>query len=114
MIDAFTSENGATAGITGSHKRPYLPKLGEEWTDEATVLTGSEGSVILADGAWWHTSRPNVTKRTRRAVLVTYIRSYCVTQEDMRIQLTALDDPPEVVKHLLGEKRYVPTRGFPY
>lgn len=114
MIDDFTAANGATAGIKGSHRRPNLPRLGEQWTDEATILTGRRGSVILADGAWWHTSRPNMSRRTRCAVLTTYIRSYCVPQEDMRMQLEALNNPPEQVKHLLGGNQYVPRRELPY
>lgn len=114
MIDDFTKTNGATAGIPGSHQRNTLPTLGKEWTDEATILTGSRGSVILSDGAWWHTSRPNVTNRTRCAVLITYIRTHCVPQEDMRMQLEALTKPSDMVKHLLGQNQYLPRRDFPY
>jgi ectoine hydroxylase-related dioxygenase (phytanoyl-CoA dioxygenase family) len=114
MLDDFTLDNGATAGIAESHKRPFLPDLGESWTDEATVLTGRRGSVIFADGAWWHTSRPNASADVRCALLATYIRSCCVTQEDMRMQLAAMDGPSEEVRHLLGGNQYVPTRTFPY
>jgi hypothetical protein len=53
MIDDFTLANGATAGIRGSHRTPKLPRLAENWTDEATILTGSRGSAIFADGAWF-------------------------------------------------------------
>jgi ectoine hydroxylase-related dioxygenase (phytanoyl-CoA dioxygenase family) len=114
MIDDFTEANGATAGIAGSHRRPYLPALGEHWTDEATILTGSSCSVILADGAWWHTSRPNVTGRSRQAVLATYIRSYCVTQEDMRFQLQTMKRPSRLVKQLLGGNLYQARTELPY
>lgn len=114
MIDDFTEANGATAGIAGSHRRPYLPSLGEHWTDEGTILTGRAGSVILADGAWWHTSRPNVTARSRQAVLATYIRSFCVTQEDMRYQLRAIERPSKLVKQLLGGTQYQPRTELPY
>lgn len=114
MIDDFTVANGATAGIAGSHRAPRLPELGEHWTDDATILTGARGSVILADGAWWHTSRPNTTRRTRSAVLTTYIRSYCVTQEDMRAQLRELRRPSKLVKHLLGGNQYQARTELPY
>jgi ectoine hydroxylase-related dioxygenase (phytanoyl-CoA dioxygenase family) len=114
MIDDFTIENGATAGIAGSHRRPFLPKLEDSWTDEATILTGKRGSAILADGAWWHTSRSNKSDETRCAILTTYIRSCCVTQEDMRMQLAALDNPSEEVAHLLGANQYMPRQTFPY
>jgi ectoine hydroxylase-related dioxygenase (phytanoyl-CoA dioxygenase family) len=114
MIDGFTVANGATAGIVGSHRRPHLPDMAENWCEEATILTGPPGSVILADGAWWHTSRPNVSRRTRFGVLTTFIRSYCVTQEDMPLQLAAMKNPSAEVTHLLGGNRYIPSRGFPY
>jgi ectoine hydroxylase-related dioxygenase (phytanoyl-CoA dioxygenase family) len=114
MIDDFTWANGATAGIEGSHRRPTLPRLGDHWTEEATVLIGHRGSAIFADGAWWHTSRPNVSRRTRCAVLNTYIRSYCVTQEDMRMQLEAIKRPTKQVKQLLGANQYTPRRELPY
>lgn len=114
MIDEFTHENGGTAGIRGSHRRQHLPELGSGWTDEATIFSGRQGSAILIDGALWHTSRPNSTKAIRTAVLVKFIRSFCVPQEDMRMQLAAIERPSEAVEFLFGAKQYIPTRGFPY
>jgi ectoine hydroxylase-related dioxygenase (phytanoyl-CoA dioxygenase family) len=114
MIDDFTVANGATAGIPGSHLRNTLPSLEEKWTDEAKILVGQRGSVILADGLWWHTSRPNVSRKTRCAVLATYIRTHCVPQEDMRMQLASLENPSELVRRLLGANQYQSTRTFPY
>jgi phytanoyl-CoA dioxygenase PhyH len=114
MLDDFTLENGATAGIAGSHKQPQLPELGSKWTDEATIFTGTCGTAILMDGALWHTSRPNLTTSIRCAVLVKFIRSFCVPQEDMRAQAAALGAPTDTVQQLFGAKQYIPTRGFPY
>jgi ectoine hydroxylase-related dioxygenase (phytanoyl-CoA dioxygenase family) len=114
MIDDFTIANGATAGIRNSHRQPTLPRLAEQWTDDATILTGRRGSVIFADGAWWHTSRPNTSSKTRCAVLTTYIRSYCVPQEDMRMQLEAMKRPSALVKDLLGGNQYMARRELPY
>jgi ectoine hydroxylase-related dioxygenase (phytanoyl-CoA dioxygenase family) len=114
MLDDFTEANGATAGIAGSHLRNALPTLGAAWTEEATVLTGSRGSVILSDGAWWHTSRPNRTREARCAVLTTYIRTHCVPQEDMRRQLAGLRCPSKLVRHLLGANQYQSTHTFPF
>jgi len=114
MIDDFTIDNGATASIAGSHRRPYLPRLGHDWTPEATILTGTRGSVIFADGAWWHTSRPNRTDDLRIALLNTFIRNFCVTQEDMRMQLAALPDADAEMRHLLGGTQYQPRTRLPY
>jgi hypothetical protein len=114
MINDFTVENGATAGIAGSHKKPRLPELGPTWTDKATIFTGTCGSAILMDGALWHTSRPNLTTGIRCAVLVKFIRGFCVPQEDMRAQLAGIEASSDTVQQLFGAKQYIPTRGFPY
>jgi ectoine hydroxylase-related dioxygenase (phytanoyl-CoA dioxygenase family) len=114
FLDDFAVENGATAGIPGSHREGRLPSLGSNWTDAAEILTGPRGSVILADGAWWHTSRPNQTELPRSALLVTYTHTYCVPQEDMRMQLSVVKEPSELITQLLGGKQYQPHRGFPY
>ncbi|MGH3669479.1 MAG: phytanoyl-CoA dioxygenase family protein [Pseudonocardiaceae bacterium] len=114
FIDEFTERNGATAGIPGSHRANVLPHMGERWTDEAEILTGPSGSVIFAHGAWWHTSRPNRTDKLRSALLATYTHTFCVPQEEMRTQLSHVNEPSELVKQLLGGNQYQPTRGFPY
>jgi ectoine hydroxylase-related dioxygenase (phytanoyl-CoA dioxygenase family) len=114
FLDDFTEENGATAGIPGTHRANHLPELEGRWTDEAEILTGPRGSVIFAHGAWWHTSRPNRTDRLRSALLVTYTHTFCVPQEDMHAQLAHITEPSNLVKQLLGGNQYQPSRGFPY
>ncbi|MFF5285370.1 phytanoyl-CoA dioxygenase family protein [Streptomyces sp. NPDC013171] len=114
FLDDFTVENGATAGIPGSHRANRLPDMGESWCDEGEILTGPRGSVIFADGAWWHTSRPNRSTESRSALLITYTHTFCVPQEDMRAQLAALADPSDLVVELLGGKQYQSRRDFPY
>lgn len=113
-LDDFTIENGAPAGIPGSHQRPYLPDMDKQWVEEAEVLTGPRGSVILADGAWWHTSRPNRTDQPRVAVIGKYIRSFCTPQEDLTVQLADIDQPSDELKRLFGAEKYKSQRGFPY
>lgn len=115
MLDDFTEDNGATAAVPGSHRFDHLPRIDRGWPEEAVILTGRKGSAILADGGFWHTSRPNRTKRFRSTLLIKYIRSVCIPQEDMRYQLAQMEDPPELVRHLFGERQYRPTRpGDPY
>ena len=114
MLDDFTRENGATAGLAGSHQRGRLPRLDSRWPKGATPITGRCGSAILMDGALWHTSTPNRSPAVRSAVLVKYIRSFCVTQEDMRHQLAAVQRPTRTLARLFGAEQYVPTRKFPY
>jgi ectoine hydroxylase-related dioxygenase (phytanoyl-CoA dioxygenase family) len=114
MLDDFTEENGATAAIPGSHARGHLPLLERQWPDDAVLLTGTHGSVIMADGAWWHTSTPNRTQHMRSTLLAKYIRPYCIPQEDMRFQLERLENPGELISYLFGAKQYQSIRGFPY
>jgi ectoine hydroxylase-related dioxygenase (phytanoyl-CoA dioxygenase family) len=114
FLDDFTVENGATAGIPGSHRAGRLPDMGEAWSDDGEILTGPRGSAIFADGAWWHTSRPNRTAALRSALLVTYTHTFCVPQEEMRLQLAAVPDPSEDVVTLLGGRQYRSRRDFPY
>ncbi|WP_338927589.1 phytanoyl-CoA dioxygenase family protein (plasmid) [Mycetohabitans endofungorum] len=114
MIDDFTKDNGATAGVPRSHHRTYPPEIGNGWSNDATLFTGKAGSVAFLDGALWHTSTVNTTSAIRRAVLIRFIRSYCVQQEDMRLQLTKLQAPSDIVQELFGATQYTPTRDFPY
>lgn len=114
FLDDFSVENGATAGIPGSHREGRLPSLESRWTDAAEILTGPRGSVIFAHGAWWHTSRPNRTEMSRSALLVTYTHTFCIPQEEMRMQLPHINEPSELVTQLLGGKQYQSRRGFPY
>lgn len=114
FLDDFTIDNGATAGIPGSHRRNGLPPFRERWSDDAEILEGPAGSVIFAHGAWWHTSRPNKTSRPRSALLVTYTHTFCVPQEAMRLQLDTLSAPTELERQLLGGDQYQPKTNFPY
>lgn len=114
MLDDFTEENGATAGIPGSHIWARLPTLERKWHDDAVLLTGKRGSLIMAEGAWWHTSTPNRTEGMRSALLAKYIRSYCLPQEDMRFQLERMKNPSETIAQLFGANQYKPIRNFPY
>lgn len=115
MLDDFTPENGATAAIPKSHRHNYRPRFNDKWVAKATVLTGNKGSVILADGAFWHTSGQNLTGNFRHALLIKYIRSVCLPQEDMRWQLSMIDNPSDTVYQLFGGNQYRPTSpGDPY
>ncbi|MGH8930777.1 MAG: phytanoyl-CoA dioxygenase family protein [Egibacteraceae bacterium] len=114
FLDEFTIENGATAGIPGSHRRGALPPYEDRSVEGSMVLTGPPGSVIFAHGAWWHTSRPNTTDALRCALLATYTHTFCVPQEEMRLQLDAIDEPGDALRRILGGDQYRPQRNFPY
>jgi ectoine hydroxylase-related dioxygenase (phytanoyl-CoA dioxygenase family) len=71
----FTEENGATRVVPGSHLRADLPdyaKHAGEYDTEFVEM--SEGSVVVFDGALWHTSGENHTDEEWRLGLQV---SYC-------------------------------------
>jgi ectoine hydroxylase-related dioxygenase (phytanoyl-CoA dioxygenase family) len=109
LLDDFTEENGATGAVPYSHREGHPPDdPRDSWRDDGEILIGKAGSVVFAHGAWWHTSRPNRTDRSRSCLLGMYMRPCVITQEDMRAQLAELDDPPETARQLMGENIYQP------
>jgi len=114
MLDDFTEENGATAGMPFSHKKFQLPQFGNQMPPDCELLVGVRGSVIMADGAWWHTSTANKTNKPRSALLGTYIRSFCVPQENLRAQLKAIRRPSRELRQIMGGNQYEPRLTFPY
>jgi ectoine hydroxylase-related dioxygenase (phytanoyl-CoA dioxygenase family) len=113
-LDEFSEDNGATKFIPGSHRRTHLPDHNGDYDDEGVTVEAPVGSVIFAHGACWHSAGRNTTDASRTAIFGRYARSFIVTQEDMRGQLTAIASPSPLVERLLGAKQYVPQRGLPY
>lgn len=110
MLDDFTDENGATGVVPFSHRKGHMPERPSEWRDDAEIATGTRGSVLLAHGAFWHTSRPNRTDRPRSALLGMFARPCLVPQEDMRSQLAEIENPSPLLQQLLGAHQYQPRR----
>lgn len=114
MLDDFTDANGGTGVVPYSHRKLHTPPDRDKWRDDAKIVTGTRGSVMVAHGAFWHTARPNRTDRPRSALLGMYMRPCLVTQEDMRGQLAQLKEPSLIARQLLGEKQYQPRDVLPY
>lgn len=58
----FTEETGATRVVPGSHLEPGLPDYSKYQGEYGTVPVEMEaGSILLVDGAVWHTSGENRT-----------------------------------------------------
>jgi ectoine hydroxylase-related dioxygenase (phytanoyl-CoA dioxygenase family) len=113
-LDDFTHDNGATRFIPGSHRRPHLPEDNGDYDAEGVTIEACLGSVILAHGACWHSMGKNRTDAPRTGIFGRYARSCIVPQEDMKLQLVAIQNPSPLVERLLGLRRYVPQKGFPY
>lgn len=81
-LDDFTTENGATSCIPGSHKRlEALPQGGVEYKDKQQIC-GPRGSVLIVNGAIWHGSSENRSDTTRVALLGFFCRSILKPQQD--------------------------------
>ena len=78
LIDDYTTENGGTRVIPGSHRRGELP--GDALTDcladhpDQISLSGRAGSVVVFNSHLWHGGRANRTQALRRGVLSYFVR----------------------------------------
>ena len=98
MLDEFSTANGATAFVPGSHllgkaPREVLPDLNVSHPEEI-VIEGQPGDVLVFNGHCWHAGRPNETGGHRRAVLVHYLRADVPRPENRRQHL----DPAQVAE----------------
>jgi ectoine hydroxylase-related dioxygenase (phytanoyl-CoA dioxygenase family) len=86
MIDPFRKDNGATRFIPTSHLWPDLP--GDRLSNTRTIYPGEilgcgdPGTMILFNGAIWHSHTANVTPHPRRS-----IQGYFVRRNARRIRL---------------------------
>ena len=110
FLDDISVENGGTGILPYSHRKGHRPppEIVNQWIEEAEILTGLRGSVMVMHGATWHTARPNKTDIARSVLLGMYTRPIYVTQEDMRAQLADLDNPSELVQQLMGANQWKP------
>ena len=112
LLDDFTSENGATRVVPGSHRWSKLPTeiLSNPAAPhpEEILLLGKAGSVVVMNTHAWHGGTANRTANPRRALHAFYCRSDKPQQQyqkrllrpetqarlsrDVR-DLLALDDP---------------------
>jgi ectoine hydroxylase-related dioxygenase (phytanoyl-CoA dioxygenase family) len=111
-LDDFTTENGATRLVTGSHRweRPRQP--GPD--DRIVEATMPAGSVMFYTGSILHGGGANRTETPRLGVILEYVAGWLRPQENHVIGV-----PPEVVanlperlQELLGYNIYPPFVGY--
>lgn len=79
MLDDFTTENGATRCVPGSHRWNKLPQ--KELADpmaahpDEILVTGEAGTVVVMNAHLWHGGTANRTARPRTAMHAFYCRS---------------------------------------
>ncbi len=91
MLDDFTSENGATRCVPGSHLSRKLPQdvvkdVFGPHPDEV-LLTGRAGTVVVMNAHMWHGGTANRTAFPRRALHGFYCRRDKPQQQYQRVLL---------------------------
>ena len=104
LLDDFTTENGATRIVPGSHKWGKLPQqvLSDPAAPhpEEVLVTGPAGSVVVMNTHAWHGGTANRTDRPRRALHSFYCR-YDQPQQQYQKRLLR----PETQAQIGGELR---------
>jgi ectoine hydroxylase-related dioxygenase (phytanoyl-CoA dioxygenase family) len=80
-VDDFTTANGATRYVPGSHKLGRNRRK-DELLDELVALEAPAGSMIAMDGRLWHTNGRNVSAARRAGIFGWYTLPIYLPQEN--------------------------------
>lgn len=110
-IDDFTSANGATRLVPGSHLQPEGTSLS---TQGEMIAEMPAGSVLLYLGSLWHGGGSNHTTEPRLGVVIEYVVSWLRPQENLGLTYPPhlARDLPERLQELLGYNLYPPFLGY--
>jgi ectoine hydroxylase-related dioxygenase (phytanoyl-CoA dioxygenase family) len=86
-LSDFTTANGATLVVPGSHKFPSSPKYGKSYgpADGVTAMTMKAGSILLFDSALWHAGGANTSSARRYALSCYYGAGWLRQQENLQL-----------------------------
>lgn len=108
LIDEFTTANGPTRVVPGSHRSGRLPGQvmadpGEPYPGEVKLL-GPAGTVVIFNAHLWHGGTRNTTQRPRRALHSYFCRRGRKQQLDQRAYLRpeTLARLSPAAQHILG------------
>ena len=101
VLDEFTTTNGATQVVPGSHRTRKKPQWSGQ-QENSMVLAAPAGSVVIWLSNTWHRSGPNVTDGPRPAILCYYCRSWIKPFTDFTSSLS-----PEIARTFSPELRYL-------
>lgn len=79
-LDDFTSENGSTYFLTGSHKSDENQKPTSSTKMQIALI--QKGSIILFDSNLWHAAGKNYTDATRRTLTMAFTKPFFKQQLD--------------------------------
>ena len=110
-LDDFTSENGATRFVPGSHRWTDRQPGPDDEIEEAVMPAGS---VAFYDGKVWHGGGANRTAVPRLGVILEYVASWLRPQENhiLAVPREVAASLPERLQELLGYNIYPPFVGY--
>lgn len=104
LLDDFTSENGATRVVPGTHRLLTQPpkSLADPASrhQEQKIIVARAGSVLLFNGHLWHSGTRNQTNRRRRVLQCSF-----VGRDEVRFNAIKVDDAEHLspaARHILG------------
>ena len=111
-LDEFTTENGATRFIPGSHR--WEPGRRPTADDEVEQAVMSPGSAMFYLGSLWHGGGANRTGQPRLGVILEYAAGWLRPQENhcLAVPREIAAGLPERLQELLGYNIYPPFVGY--
>src|ERR1700733_237338 len=111
-LDEFTSDNGATRFISGSHR--WAPGRQPAPDDEVETATLAPGSAMFYLGSLWHGGGANRTDRPRLGVILEYAAAWLRPKENqcLAVPRSVVRTLPPRLQELLGYNIYPPFLGY--
>lgn len=111
-IDPFTSENGSTAIIPGSHKWPT--ERGPAPSDTVEAAEMPQGSVVFYPGTFWHGGGANRSGAARMGITCQYCQPYMRPQENYSLSISrdVVKSVSEDIRRMLGYSIHPPFMGM--
>ena len=109
LLDDFTEDNGAPLFLKGSQKEGSEPDT-VRFENEAKLITGKKGDIILFDPWIWHRSTKNDSSEWRSCVLLGFVHPWMKQRFDVKTMLesTDLSGCSEDALNVLGLNSYPP------
>ena len=106
-LSDYTSDNGATRIVPGSHMLPDAPEYDRDFaTAEAVEFTA--GSALMLDSQLWHGGGANNTNEPRVGIALAYCAGWTRPQENLLLGLSreGVKQYPRRLQELLGYSIY--------
>ena len=109
FLDDFTSQNGATWFLPGSHLKTHKPTK-DEFDTNAIQVTGKAGDAVVFDSMVWHSAGENKTLSDRVGLTQVFTRPFMKQQIDLCASYPQheIDTLSDNQKRLLGYHSRVP------